>query len=156
MNAETDWIRLSSRFSDFERTVFPAVWFLLCAIFTMAALLDGSFIGLAGIVPAAAGYLVFQFISWKYVDVWATPDCLVVKSKGKEYRVPYTHVVDAKMHWYFHFAEIVLSTPYELGPVIVFLPYVFVGVPYLSRHPGNDLVLERARIARECEQRSTA
>ncbi len=142
-------VRLSSRFTRFNRTVLPGAWFALCAAFAVGALLDGELVGLAGVIAAAVGYLWFRLTVWNMVELWATPESLLVRFKGKEYRVLYDNVEEAEMHWYFHFAEIKLVTPYELGPVICYLPYRFIGIPFVSRYPGNDLVLEMARNARE-------
>ena len=141
-------IRLSSRLSGFSRVGLPLIWFSGCAVFTLGALYDGHIMGLAGLVPAAFGLLAFNLTVWRYVDLWAEAEFLRVKHRGREYNIPYTLVVDAKMHWYFRFAEISFSPPSELGPAVIYMPCFFNGIPYISNYPGNEVVLQRAKIAR--------
>ncbi len=94
--------KLSSKMTAFHKKAFPLVWFGGWGAFAIIALSTGATQhsgGLAlAIIPAfmaAFGYFLMKNLLWDLVDeVYDAGSFLLVKNGGREYRIPFSDIVN--------------------------------------------------------------
>lgn len=94
--------KLSSKMTAFHKKAFPLVWFGGWAAFALAAASSGAIFGKGGfllvVMPlgmAALGYFLMKNLLWDLVDeVYDAGSFLLVKNGGREYRIPFSDIVN--------------------------------------------------------------
>lgn len=94
--------KLSSKMTAFHKKAFPLVWFSGWGAFAVIALSTGATQQTGGlalaIIPAfmaAFGYFLMKNLVWDLVDeVYDAGSFLLVKNGGREYRVPFSDIVN--------------------------------------------------------------
>lgn len=125
--------RISSRWTFFNKRVFPVIWYGLIAIFILTSgLLNGKDGGefkvmflVMPILMAGFGYFLMKRLVFDLVDeAWDAGDYLILKNKGIEETVRLDNIMNVSSTMLVNPPRVTLTlrTPGRLGKEITFSP----------------------------------
>ncbi len=148
--------KISSKWTQYNKKLFPAIWFGFLAVFLVTSLFDGA--AEASIVFVAAplvmmvfGFFLMKKLVWDLVDeVYDAGDYLLVRNRGKEERINLANVINVNVSTMVNPPRITLrlEKPSRLGPEVAFSPDRALSLnPFAKNQIGEDLILrvDRAR-----------
>jgi len=150
--------RISSRMTLYYKRVFPAIWFGFLILFIAVPLVSTGgrnatpplpfFIG--PVVMIIVGYFILKKLVFDLVDeVWDDGASLLIKNRGKEYRVAFSDVKNVSYSPFISPPRVTLSLrqPAIFGDEIAFNAPIRL-VPF-SRSPIVDDLIDRIDLARQ-------
>jgi hypothetical protein len=157
--AGTALTKISSRFTYWNKRVFPILWFGFIAVFVATTLVSGVVAKdlMFLIVPCAMavfGFFMMRKLVWDLVDeVYDGGDYLLVKNRGNEIQVALSNIMNVSATTHMNPARIVirLREPSRFGSEIAFSPaYKFTLNPFAKNAVAEDLIsrVDRARTPR--------
>ncbi|MBL8515080.1 MAG: hypothetical protein JNJ55_13895 [Betaproteobacteria bacterium] len=141
---------ISSRMTFFNKKVFPAIWFGFLAVFlatssfTNAGSEDVMFL-IMPVFLALFGFVMMKKLVWDLADeVFDCGDALLIKSGGKEERIPLSNIMNVSESMFTNPPRVVLrlAVASRMGSEIVFSPpRPFTLNPFAKSTIVEDLII---------------
>lgn len=152
--------RISSRFTQFHKRIFPTFWFGFVALFAATSFFSGAgdtdpmfYIGPA--FMAVVGFAFMKKLVWDLADeVYDCGDELLVRNRGREERIRLSGIINVNVSSNMNPPRITLrlDRPGRLGGEVAFSPASdgFSLNPFARNRIGEDLIVrvDRARMKR--------
>jgi hypothetical protein len=149
--------RLSSKWTFFNKRVFPVIWFGFVAVFFMISLIaamKGEKIGAvffaAPLVMAAFGYGIMKMLVLDLVDeVFDLGDALLVKNGGQEDRILLSNISNVSHSSFTNPSRITLTLRHSsrFGKEVTFSPLLRLN-PF-AKDPTAAELIERIELIRQ-------
>ena len=145
--------KISSASTGFYKKGFPALWFGFLGVSLFGALVQSGLRtgGVFLVVPCVMGlfgYVLMRRFVWDLADeVYDAGDCLIVKNRGREYRLPFTDIMNVSSSIAVNPPRITLRlTPQaasgSLGSEVVFSPVKKFSLnPFAKNEVAEDLMV---------------
>jgi hypothetical protein len=150
--------RISSRWTFFNKRIFPVIWFgIICLVFSGFAvdMLVKRQVNLVVIlVPAfmiVFGYILFKKLIFDLVDeAWDAGDYLIFKNKGIEEIVRLENIMNVSASTFTNPPRVTLTlrAPSRLGSEITFSPPTPFTLNPFKKSPIVDELIQRVDRAR--------
>jgi len=151
--------KISSRFTYWNKRLFPLLWFGFLAVFVLTTILAGAVAkdAMFLIIPcvmAVFGYFIMKTLVWDLVDeVYDDGDYLLVKNRGNEVRIGLANIMNVSATTFVNPPRIVLRLrePSKFGSEIAFSPASRFSLNPFAKNPvAEDLIIrvDRARANR--------
>jgi hypothetical protein len=147
--------RISSKWTNFYKRLFPLLWFGFLAFFVLFGLLASRRTTHAAPIPfmlvpvvmAVFGFALFRRLIFDLVDeVWDDGDALIVKNAGVEERVPLRNIINIGYSLLTNPERVTLTlrAAGSFGKEITFIPLPRARwFRWFSRNPIIDELIER-------------
>jgi hypothetical protein len=142
--------KISSRFTVFNKRIFPALWFGFLAFFLVAAIFTGAVEqGLMFLVVplgmAVFGFFLMKKLVWDLADeVYDCGDSLLVRNRGEEDTIALSNImnVSASTHMNPPRVTLRLVTPSKFGSEVAFSPVIGMTLnPFARNQVAEDLIV---------------
>ncbi len=149
--------RISSRLTFFMKRVFPAIWFGMIIIVTVAAAIGMSashqmqpvFVLIPAFMFVLGYYLMKRLVFGLIDEVWDAGSELVVKNHGEETRIPLANIMNISFMWVTNpnIITLRLRQPCRFGKELMFCPKGMYFFPF-SKNPIAEQLIDRVDVLR--------
>jgi hypothetical protein len=148
--------QISSRWTGFNKWVFPAIWCGVLVIFIGESVFDGTFerdpwFLLGPLFMIVVSLVVFRLYLWNLADaVFDHGGYLVARRRGVEARIPIDNIMNVNSSALSNPKRVTLrlSQPTALGPEIAFIPKTSFSFNPFAKVAVAENLIERAFAAR--------
>jgi hypothetical protein len=151
--------KISSRYTTFNKRIFPAIWFGFLAFFVITVIFTGAvekdFMFLVvPVLMAVFGFFLMKKLVWNLVDeVYDCGDSLLIRNRGKEDTIALSNIMNVSASTYMNPPHVTLRlvAPSKFGSEITFSPTAaFTLNPFAKNQVTEDLMVrvDQARLKR--------